>query len=87
MDSPDFEAMTVEELVLWLEQQGIPRDFSKKFEGTSDVLKRLASRKLCIHVHKLNAQTGYFNWTHILRVRQKEPRPQLALCYICIHIL
>ena len=33
MASPDFEAMTVEDLGLWLEQQGIPREVIEKFEG------------------------------------------------------
>ena len=33
MSSPDLEAMTSEEIRIWLEGQGIPEEFSEKFEG------------------------------------------------------
>ena len=31
---PDFERMTVEDTVLWLEEQGIPNEFCDAFAGT-----------------------------------------------------
>ena len=44
--NPDFGNMTIEDLSIWLEQQGIPSEFCEKFAGVFNILF------LCVPVFK-----------------------------------
>lgn len=71
MASPDFESMSVEDTVLWLEEQGIPSEYCETFSGM--FVKQLCALSECVY-----SAGNYIDGKEFMKLTESEVRAVVA---------